>query len=247
MPKAAVTIATVPTRSPTRQPLLGITILLIEDSRYFSDAVRLLSIRSGARMRRADCLASARKHVRIYRPDVVIVDMGLPDGSGLEFVTEVKATADAPSVIAISGFAMQAAKDAAITSGADCFLEKPFFDLASFQQNILAVLPNTEVDTRFVPRVAGTYVVPDTEALQEDLSQMSVILKDAESAQSMDGMEYVAKFLRSVGRVSHDAELVKIAGALSAQLSGKADWRAAAHDLLRTIQLRLDDQPQTPL
>ncbi len=65
-----------------RLPLQGLTLLAVEDSRFASDALRLLSQRSGARLRRAESLEAAWAHLRVYRPDVILVDLGLPDGRG---------------------------------------------------------------------------------------------------------------------------------------------------------------------
>ena len=72
-----------PLRRPTAEhPLAGLTVLVVEDSRYACEAMRLLCQHSGARLRRADSLAAAARHLRVYRPDVLIVDLGLPDGPG---------------------------------------------------------------------------------------------------------------------------------------------------------------------
>ncbi|MEL7345922.1 MAG: response regulator, partial [Pseudomonadota bacterium] len=77
-------------RPPTAEkPLLGQTLLVVEDSRFSCEAVRLLCLRSGARIRRADSIRSARRHLRTYRPSIILVDIGLPDGSGLDLIHEL--------------------------------------------------------------------------------------------------------------------------------------------------------------
>ncbi|MDG1868398.1 MAG: response regulator, partial [Yoonia sp.] len=88
------------TRPPTaRRPLLGLTVLVLEDSRFACEAVRLLCLRSGARIRRADSLEHARKHLTVYRPTVLIVDVGLPDGSGLDLINDLSSASPRIDVI----------------------------------------------------------------------------------------------------------------------------------------------------
>ena len=71
------------------RPLLGLTVLVIEDSRFACEAMRLLCLRSGARIRRADSLRAARRHLQVYRPSIVIADLGLPDGNGIDLIAEL--------------------------------------------------------------------------------------------------------------------------------------------------------------
>ena len=86
------------------RPLTGLTVLVVEDSRFASEAVRLLCLRSGARIRRADCLRSAARHLQTYRPAVVIVDLGLPDGNGADLIRQIAATEPrVPVLLGISG------------------------------------------------------------------------------------------------------------------------------------------------
>jgi CheY-like chemotaxis protein len=219
------------------RPLLGLTILLVEDSRFFSDAVRLMSIRSGARLRRADCIMSARKHIRIYRPDVVLVDMGLPDGSGDELIQEIYKMPSPPPVIAMSGGAD--GTDKAIAAGAALFLQKPFFDMASFQQTILSIMPDSSGVAGFQPRVAGDLVSPDEESLREDFDHIQQLLKDALPAQDIECIRYCAQFLSSVARVSGDDDLVAAGLVLHTRLNTEGTWVQSCEDVLELLNNRL--------
>ena len=87
-----------------RQCLFAVTILLVEDSRSASEAIRLYAAESGARVRRADTLHAASRHLAIYRPNVVMVDLGLPDGDGMALIRHL-ASASTPitAIVALAG------------------------------------------------------------------------------------------------------------------------------------------------
>ncbi|MEO1397829.1 MAG: response regulator, partial [Pseudomonadota bacterium] len=143
-----------PKRPRPDRPLVGMTVLVVEDSRFDSEAIRLLCQRSGARLRRADSLLHARRHLSLYRPTVVMVDVGLPDGSGLDLIRELNgAVPRVPILMAISGD--PTARQSALDSGAQDFLEKPVRSLVQFQQTMLAHLP-IELRLRSKPEPSGS-------------------------------------------------------------------------------------------
>lgn len=164
------------TREPTPdRPLLGLTVLVVEDSRFACEAMRLLCLRSGARIRRADCLRSARRHLMTYRPTVVIVDLGLPDGSGLDLISEVAARRPrVPALLGTSGDA--GAEERARAAGADGFLAKPIESLSAFQRTILAALPATPKPVaadRAARRTTGCILTRSRSATTSPMSPIS--------------------------------------------------------------------------
>ncbi len=198
----------IPQSVPTAErPLFGVTLLLVEDSRFACEAIRLMCLRSGARLRRADCLRSARRHLQCYRPNVVIVDLGLPDGSGLDLIDALsRQRPRVPAIIATSG--NEAAEDAALAAGADCFLAKPVESLAGFQAAILSLLPDQ-------PRgIAATgsedALRPDPLALRDDLAHAAALL----DPRAEGDLDYVARFLAGLAVSAHDADLRTAAEAL---------------------------------
>jgi CheY-like chemotaxis protein len=190
------------------RPLLGVTVLVVEDSRFASEAMRLLCLRSGARIRRADCLKSAHKHLSTYRPGVVIVDMGLPDGSGADLIREIKAmTPSVPLVLGTSGD--MDGEAIAMAAGAHGFLAKPIESLAVFQSVVLAGLPS-EMRPIGIRLIADERVAPDFIALRDDLTHAAQVLADAPDNAVLD---YVAQFLGGVARSAHDTPLAEAATA----------------------------------
>ncbi|MGY6534020.1 MAG: response regulator [Pararhodobacter sp.] len=100
------------------------TLLLVEDSRLAAEGVRLACRRLGIRLRRAETLEAAHLHLRVYRPEIALIDPGLPDGSGLSLIAALHRQAGRPDrIVGISGDPGLA--DPCLNAGADAFVEKP--------------------------------------------------------------------------------------------------------------------------
>lgn len=222
-------------RKPTAElPLMGQTILAVEDSRYASEALRLLAMRSGARLRRADTMAAARRHLSVYRPTVVLVDLGLPDGNGVQLIEDIAGDAVAgPILLAVSGDS--SLETAALDAGADGFLEKPIASLAAFQNAILSRLPPEAHPPG--PRAVETGAVePDTLALKDDLAQAAAVLSTGESDGAVD---YAAQFVASFARSAQDQRLAEAAGALARVRAAGGPSDTARGRLAELVEQRL--------
>jgi DNA-binding response OmpR family regulator len=172
--------------------------------------MRLLCLRSGARIRRADTLRAARRHLQTYRPSVLIVDLGLPDGSGIDLMEELSSVVPRiPVILGTSGDPGLA--DAAVAAGADGFLEKPITSLAAFQAAVLSRLPPNQQPLG--PRVlTDEEVLPDRMAYHDDMAHVADVLTDGPDGKTLD---YLAQFLGGVARSAQDDLLAAAAEALA--------------------------------
>ncbi|WP_176854969.1 response regulator [Donghicola mangrovi] len=222
--------------TPTR-PLNGLSLLLVEDSRFTCEALRLMCMRSGARIRRADCLRSAHRHLSIYRPDCLMVDLGLPDGNGCELLQELTDTGTRPPVlIAISGDVSQ--RQAALDAGAHAFLAKPLSSLAVFQETILGHLPLNRHPTG--PRMINEETIrPDQLAYYDDLSHVVHMLDEGRETIG-DKLGYALQFLRGVAISADDTPISDAVEELSRAVKGGHAIGTARANLAALLQQRMN-------
>lgn len=103
----------------------GSQILIIEDEVHIRRFVRLALEAQGHTVHEAENYQRGLIEAGTRRPDLVILDLSLPDGDGVELIRELRQWSSMP-VIVLSARSAEASKIAALDAGADDYLVKPF-------------------------------------------------------------------------------------------------------------------------
>jgi DNA-binding NarL/FixJ family response regulator len=111
------------TVAPTRRPL---RLLVVDDHEVVRQGlVSVLDRREGFEVvAQADTAAEAVAQARRYEPDIVVMDVRLPDGSGIEACREIRAELPATRVVMLTSYPDEQAVFSAIIAGASGYLLK---------------------------------------------------------------------------------------------------------------------------
>ncbi len=102
-----------------------INILIVEDEKEIRRFVRTALEGEGLRVFESDTLQRGLIEAGTRKPDLIILDLGLPDGDGLTYIRDLRHWSAIP-VIVLSARTSEEDKIAALDAGADDFLTKPF-------------------------------------------------------------------------------------------------------------------------
>lgn len=102
-------------------------VLVVEDDSTVRAIVRMALEKAGYAVTEVNSCDAARRELKESRPEAIVVDVGLPDGNGLDIVRDLRPQAHGgPAVVVLSGFRQEANVLAAFDAGADDFMTKPF-------------------------------------------------------------------------------------------------------------------------
>lgn len=101
------------------------TVLLVEDERDILESNRRALVRAGYRVCAAATLERAKELLAAAPPDVVVLDIMLPDGSGLELCREIRGETNAP-ILFLTSLGESAQIVSGLRAGGDDYMVKPF-------------------------------------------------------------------------------------------------------------------------
>ncbi|CAM4497473.1 response regulator transcription factor [Paenibacillus typhae] len=117
------------------------TLLIVEDDRSLNKGIALSLTQNGLRIEQAYTLAMAEQIVAETRIDLILLDINLPDGSGLDYCERLRRTSQVP-VIFLTANDMEPDIVTGFALGGDDYITKPF-SLMVLRARVLAVLKRT--------------------------------------------------------------------------------------------------------
>lgn len=113
-------------------------VLLVEDNPKILEINHRLLEKECLMILTAKTLAEAREHIKFAVPDVVVLDIMLPDGSGLDFLPELRKVCEAP-VLFLTAKAERSDVLAGLSAGGNDYITKPY-DINEFRMRVLSFL-----------------------------------------------------------------------------------------------------------
>ncbi|HEX2988962.1 MAG TPA: response regulator transcription factor [Chloroflexota bacterium] len=179
----------------------GPMILVVDDEQAILRSLRMNLTRHGFDVEVAE---TAREALDIYarrHPDLILLDLGLPDMDGMEVIREVRAR-DATPIVILSVRGAEADKIAALDLGADDYLTKPF--------GVGELLARLRVALRHALRSPTTNsTLFRTGELEVDLGQRMVTVRGNEVHLSPTEYQLLKAFISNPNKVLTDRMLLQ--------------------------------------
>lgn len=103
----------------------SLSILIVEDEKEIRRFVRAALENENCRVYESETLQRGLMEAATRKPDLIILDLGLPDGNGLDFIIDLRQWSSVP-IIVLSARIAEEDKVQALDAGADDYLVKPF-------------------------------------------------------------------------------------------------------------------------
>jgi len=113
-------------------------ILLIEDNIAILEANERLLTKAGYQIYLAKTLGEARKALQETPPDLIVLDILMPDGNGLDFIEEIRGITTVP-VLLLTSLVEKDARIEGLRTGGDDYITKPY-DVEELRERVAAFL-----------------------------------------------------------------------------------------------------------
>ena len=176
------------------------TILVIDDEAQIRKFLRISLIAQGYKVLEADNGREGLAQAALNKPDLLVLDLGLPDMDGQAVLRELREWSQVP-VLVLSVRASESEKVLALDGGANDYVTKPF-GIQEFLARVRALLRQAGGAEQAQARISSG-------ALSVDFAYRRVTLDGAEVALTRKEYDVLALLARHLGRVVTQQQLLK--------------------------------------
>ncbi len=174
-------------------------LLIIDDEKAIRDILCLHLKNENYKIEMASTGAEGIEKVKTFHPHLVILDLGLPDQSGLDVLKELRTWTRIP-VIILTVVDDEQMKVKLLDAGADDYLTKPF--------GASEFLARVRVGLRHFNKLEATPIFESGD-LVVDLNQRKVLVRHLEVKMTKIEFELLQRLVRDAGRVVPQSKLLK--------------------------------------
>jgi two-component system KDP operon response regulator KdpE len=186
------------------------TILVVEDDPSLNTALTATLKAAGFRPVPARTAAEGLRWFAHYAPDLVLLDLGLPDRDGLTVIRDIRQRGSTPIVV-LSAREAEAVKVEALDLGADDYVAKPF--------GVDELLARIRAGLRHGVQARGSAPVVESGALQIDMGARAVSLEGAAIKLTPKEYDLLCELALNLGRPTpHKALLAAVWGSEKADI-----------------------------
>lgn len=176
-------------------------ILIVEDDKSLRTGLALSLKAEGYQPIEASTVAFGLAQAAEARPDLILLDLGLPDADGMQLLKTLRAKGDSTPIIVLTARDDEESKVAALDQGADDYVSKPF-GLAELFARIRSAF-------RHGVQARGSSPVVQTGDLSVDLAQRRVTKAGEEVRLSRKEFDLLAELSLNLGQPVAHADLLR--------------------------------------
>ncbi len=205
--------------------------LIVEDDRSLNKGIALTLSRSGLTILQAYDLAEADAIFSAHKIDLIILDINLPDGSGLDYCERVRRASQVP-VIFLTANDMEPDIVLGFELGGDDYITKPF-SLMVLRARVMAVLKRTAA------RSEDYYMAG---ALSFNFSRMEFYKQDEQLILSKTEQKLLRLLVANPGQILHRQQLMDKVWSQDAEFVDENALTVA----IKRLRAKLEDNPSAP-
>lgn len=179
-------------------------VLVIEDEPKIRSFVKTVLETNGYKMIPADTYAMGTTMFMSHTPDIVILDLGLPDADGIDFISFVRKTSAVP-IIVLSARTGEQDKVSALDMGANDYITKPF-GTAELLARIRAALRNSRFGKLPEAALIGKFVLHD---MTIDYDKRTVYIKGVDANLTQTEYNIISLLSEHTGKVLTYTSIIK--------------------------------------